>query len=172
MKRTTLKRNTKPIRRNSPLKRTINALKRSRVKIKPRKKHPGDNPLYLDWLRTWPCFVCLGDYCRHSDPNYTPAFEDIVSDLTRRTRAVRLYDNFGCGITEAAHVGLKGTGQRCPDREAMPLGRAHHRHPTDGGRPDSHHAGTKTFWAKHGLDRSEVFELLHRLYTAETGNLV
>ena len=164
MKRTALKRNTKPIRRNSPLKRTINALKRSPVKRKPTKRRPEDvNEEYKTWLRdTWPCFVCLGERFPEWRNYCSPEERFLFIEPSEIT----------CGPTEAAHVGVKGTGQRCPDREAMPLGRGHHHHPTDGGRPDSHHAGTKTFWAKHGLDRSEVFELLHRLYTAETGNLV
>ena len=65
MKRTALKHNTKPIRRNSPLKRTINALKRSRLKRKPTKRRPEDvNEAFLAWLReTWPCYVCFVRYC-------------------------------------------------------------------------------------------------------------
>jgi hypothetical protein len=162
IRHTPLKRNTKPIRRNSPLKRSIHALKRSRVKRKPRKKQPGDNPEYLAWLRTWPCFVCFKKHC------YSHGFN--FEEMAERYRGLFVGNiRPNCGPTEAAHVGVKGTGQRCPDREAMPLGRGHHRDPLDGGRPDSHHAGTKTFWKKHGLDRNEVLELLHRLYRDETG---
>jgi hypothetical protein len=79
---------------------------------------------------------------------------------------------YHCGVTEAAHVGPKGTGQRCPDNEAIPLGRNHHQHPMNGGLPDSHHAGTKTFWAKHDIERPELFKVLRALYVAETGREV
>ena len=172
MKRTALERNTKPIRRNSPLKRSANALKRSRVKSKPTKRRPEDvNEGFLNWLRdTWPYFVCFKEHWGPLCGCLGQVFEDVCAEPDTRYDFILQFTE--CGPTEAAHVGVKGTGKRCPDREAMPLGRGHHRDPLDGGRPDSHHAGTKTFWTKHGLDRNEVFTLLHRLYTEETGKEV
>ena len=188
MKRTPLKRNTKPIRRNSPLKHSINEkrelmpgrrrtreemqsdfnawvaknrrIREKHLKRKPTKRRPEDvNEDFLNWLRdTWPCFVCLKR--RMGNP----------LDLFPWERAAQMEAiALTCGPTEAAHVGRKGTAQRCADKWAMPLGRRHHRHPTDGGGPDSHHAGTRVFWEKHDLIPKEVFELLHRLYREETG---
>src|SRR6267154_5182190 len=59
--------------------------------------------------------------------------------------------------TEACHVGVRGRGQKCPDREAIPLCAFHHRHATTpGGGPWSHHSLGKKFWVTHGLDREEV----------------
>jgi hypothetical protein len=57
-----VKRNTKPIRRNSPLKRSIKALKRVPLWGKPRKKTGLENEEYRNWLKTWPCFVCFREH--------------------------------------------------------------------------------------------------------------
>ena len=67
----------------------------------------------------------------------------------------------GCrrGI-EAAHVGLRGMGQKCDGREVIPLcALGHHR---EG--PESHHRLGKRFWERHGLDRYEVIGRYRRLY--------
>jgi len=177
MKRSPLKHSTKLIRRNSPLKRAIHPKATSfpeslervdwkgvmALKRKPTKRRPENvNEDFLKWLRdTWPCFVCLKR--RMGNP----------LDLFPWERAAQMEAiALTCGPTEAAHVGRKGTAQRCADKWAMPLGRRHHRHPTDGGGPDSHHAGTRVFWEKHDLIPKEVFELLHRLYREETGREV
>jgi len=135
-------------------------LKRTPLKRKPRKKQPGDNPAYLAWLRTWPCYVCLKKWCER----FGADFLGIASDPTRRAMTCGLDFNFACGPTEAAYVGPRGTGQKCPDREAMPLGKAHHLHPTAGGGPESHHALGKKFWEHHHLDRETLITELNELY--------
>ena len=168
MNRTAPKRNTKPIRRNSPLKRSIKALKRVPLWGKPRKKTGFENEEYLNWLRTWPCFVCLKQFY-----GYGQDFETLVIHPIARSMVAEAYpSSFQCGPTQAAHVGPHGMGQRCPDSEAMPLGQKHHLHLTAGGGPESHHTLTGEFWEFHGLNRDEVFELLHRLYREETGLLI
>jgi hypothetical protein len=169
IRHTPLKHRAAPIRRNSPLKRAIRAKKSSfpeslervdwkgvmALRRKPRKKQPGDNPEYLDWLRTWPCFVCLKRWHGSLQADCRAWYQELFAPI--------------CGPTQAAHVGPHGMGQRCPDSEAMPLGQKHHLHLTAGGGPESHHTlGTK-FWDFHNLNRDEVFELLHRLYREETG---
>jgi len=66
--------------------------------------------------------------------------------------------------TEAAHVGERGLGQKCSDRETIPLCAAHHRTG-----PESHHVLGKKFWQHHGLDRDEIVAELNRLYEKENG---
>lgn len=70
-----------------------------------------------------------------------------------------------CGKTEVAHVGIRGLGQKCKDRDAMPLGSGHHRT----GKDAAHVLGKK-FWGYHGIDREEALEMLRRIYKEETGN--
>jgi len=60
----------------------------------------------------------------------------------------------------AAHVGLRGLGQKCSGWEVIPLCRAHH----DRGMPTSHHELGKRFWGFHGLERYEVIRKFQRLY--------
>jgi hypothetical protein len=113
---TTLKRSTKPIKRTR-LKRSTKPIKRSPLKRKPTKKHGGENEDYLDWLRTCPCFVCLKRFCEQRDW----PFDVIASEPMERALVQALDLQHRCGPTEAAHVGIRGLLQRCPDREAMPL---------------------------------------------------
>lgn len=65
-------------------------------------------------------------------------------------------------VSEAAHVGLRGLGSKCSDREAIPLCAEHHRIG-----PDSHHALGRYFWAHYGLDRDAIIKELNRLYDIE-----
>ena len=136
-------------------------IKRTPLKRKPRKprKEGMDDPEYLAWLRTWPCWICLR---KHLAAEGFPFFRAI--DLRyRRDMAVAGVANI-CGPTEAAHVGVRGLGRRCSDREAMPLGHNHHQHS-----PESHHVLGKNFWKHHGLDRDTVLAILHDIYAKETG---
>jgi hypothetical protein len=64
--------------------------------------------------------------------------------------------------TEAAHVGVRGLGQKSSDRSAIPLCAEHHRL----GR-DSHHRLGKRFWEHHGLDRDALIAELNRRYEEE-----
>ena len=114
-----------------------------------RRKKLGDDPQYLVFIRTLPCVVCAG----------RAVFERILEETASEYEVHRIQQRQKSS-TEAAHVGDRGLGQKCSDREAMPLcGREHHR---EG--PDSHHQAGKEFWNKHGLGREEVLALLWRAY--------
>lgn len=102
------------------------------------KPRAGADPQYLDWIRQQPC-VC------------PPA-----ADPYKFTRA----DN----VIEAAHVGVRGLGQKCPDAEAIPLCAWHHRTG-----PLSHHVLGKNFWGRHGIDRDATIAQLRMRYVEETG---
>lgn len=188
------------ISRSTPLKRSTTPIKRSQLKRKPTKKRGDENPGYLEWLRTWPCFVCFKRAVaqRQLNPYWTVAevpsgFRDYVAGLWRIpfagwcwTMSLGTFRDYVAeqwrippgvsgrclGKTHAAHVGPHGMRQKCPDAEAIPLGQEHHLHATAGGGPESHHTLGFKFWEFHGLDRDEVLELLHRLYREDTGKEV
>lgn len=80
-----------------------------------------DAPEYLNWVRTLPCVICA---------------------LLRRPQF---------GRTEAAHVGMRGLGQKCSDWEAIPLCACHHRTGEY-----AHHRIGKRFWLFWDLNRLEV----------------
>ncbi len=148
------------IRRRVPIKRSVLPIRaRSRTK----KKQPKDLN-FRAWIRAWPCFVCFKDHCEKFKLPFWRLCHLPEAREMFRERSLEI-----CGETQAAHVGSKGMSQMCPDREMMPLGERHHLHPTMGGFPDSHHAGTKTFWKKHGLTRLRSLEFLRHLYVTETG---
>jgi len=65
-------------------------------------------------------------------------------------------------ITEAAHVGARGLGQRCSDREAIALCQKHHRT----GKHSQHTLG-KNFWSHHGLDKDAIVADLNRRFERE-----
>lgn len=62
-------------------------------------------------------------------------------------------------VIEASHVGIRGLGQKCSDRESLPLCAAHH---TWG--VLSHHRLGKSFWRVHRLNRAALIVELNRLY--------
>jgi hypothetical protein len=71
---------------------------------------------------------------------------------------------FKAGPIEAAHVGRRGIGQKCSDREVLPLcARLHHQVGVK-----SHHALGKRFWVVHGLNRAVLIAELNRLYELES----
>lgn len=146
------------IRRRTPI-------RRASVRIQPKPLRKPVNLAYRAWLRLWPCFLCFKRHCEMNDIPFWQAAE--IPEA--RELFYREFSLAFCGITQACHVGSKGTGQLCPEREIMPLGFRHHMHPTAGGFKDSHHAGTRTFWTKHDLSRPHVLEFLRHLYVAETG---
>jgi hypothetical protein len=61
---------------------------------------------------------------------------------------------------EAAHVGLRGLGQKCDGWEVLPLCKTHHAR----GLPASHHTLGKKFWSFHNLDRYPAIRKYWRLY--------
>lgn len=152
------------IQRRSPIRRNVVPINRC-----PRKRNPGmDNPEFRAWLKDWPCWVCYEKHCRTH--NLNPV--EFRAHVEARQYFYEHCSRWECGVTEVAHVGARGLGQKCPDRESIPLGTKHHEHATAGGGPESHHALGKGFWRFHGVDRGEVLAELHRLYEAETGNSI
>lgn len=63
---------------------------------------------------------------------------------------------------DAAHVGPRGLGQKCSDREALPLCRRHH---VDG--EHSHHVLGRGFWSFWKLDRFRLIADFNRAYDGE-----
>lgn len=63
---------------------------------------------------------------------------------------------------EAAHVGARGLGQKCSDREALPLCSWHH---VQG--PESHHVLGKNFFEHFGLDRQALISKYNQRYEHE-----
>ncbi len=60
---------------------------------------------------------------------------------------------------EAHHAGDHGMGQKCPDREAIPLCVAHH---TEG--PHAIHVLGKKFWEFHRIDKADLIKRLNETY--------
>ena len=153
------------IKRTKYLKRS--PIKRTALKRKPRKKRAGDDPDFKAWLAQWPCFICLLLDCTNAGSGAT-VFNAIVGSPEMRRLASRRLSRVS-GETQVAHIGLRGIGQKCPDRQAMPLCAIHHLHQTAGGGPDSHHTIGRAFWSRHGIDRDNVIAILNELYRKETG---
>jgi len=63
------------------------------------------------------------------------------------------------GVTEAAHVGDRGMGQKSKDEEAIPLCAGHHRTG-----PDSQHVLGKRFWAHHSLNRADLIAVMQGIF--------
>lgn len=103
-------------------------------KYKAPRHDPRRDPAYLQWVRTLPCIVCF---------------------------AWKLPTNRQSGPVEAAHVGERGIGQKCPDTEALPLCVQHHRTGKH-----AHHVLGKRFWSFWKLDRHEMIAGFNREYEA------
>lgn len=132
-------------------------MKRSPIRRHPPKPRADANPEYLEWLRSWPCYVCFSRWCK---ANHLP-----IAGVLPAARAVTVnWSLKQCGPTEAAHSGVRGLGQKCPDAEAIPLGRKHHQ---EG--PEAQHRVGLGWFDLVDLNRNEVFETLHALYRRETG---
>jgi hypothetical protein len=105
---------------------------RQRSLIPRRTRRKIDKP-YLDFIRSLCCVVCQIRQC--------------IEWSSR---------------TEAAHVGVRGLGQKCSDRETIPLCPAHHRLDRD-----SCHRLGKRFWQHHGLDREALIAAFNQRYERE-----
>jgi len=105
---------------------------------------------YMGWIRDLPCIVCVierGLFLeRFRHRNLLPVPPACFD--TRRT--------------EAAHVGQRGIGQKCSDRETIPLCREHHRE----GKDSVHRLG-KNFWQHHEIDRYALIRELQARYEKE-----
>jgi hypothetical protein len=111
----------------------------------------GKDPARLDWIRGLPCVACVGmeSFLRFLAGTHT--WGD-VAKIHNRQRS----------MCEAAHIGVRGLSEKCPDNEAIPLcGFEHHRE----GKESVHKMG-KAFWAHHGLDRGKLIAALNRSYDA------
>lgn len=97
------------------------------------------DPQYLAWLRLQPCAVCL-------KRGGTPQDALLIQGSP----------------TEAAHVGERGLGQKCPDREAIPLCGEHHRTG-----PLAHHVLGKQFFFMHSLYKTTLIQQYNTQYTVE-----
>ncbi len=108
------------------------------------KNRTGKDALYLAWLHTLPCVICESLRLAMVEAG----FHDAVSPQF--------------GRTEAAHVGARGLSQKCPDREAIPLCRNHHREGAV-----SIHKLQRLFWGYWELDRDVLIETLNAKYEEE-----
>ncbi len=105
------------------------------------------DPAFLAFIATFGCIVChLGVFVRNLDGAF------VNGDVSQQVSP-----------TEAAHVGLRGLGQKCSDREALPLcAQEHHRTG-----PESAHVLGKRFWIIHNLDRGALISEANALYEKE-----
>ncbi len=117
------------------------------------RRKAGRDTSYLEWIRDLPCVMCLAS----AEAVRATNLELLSAGWLGQSRVQR-------SRTEAAHVGDRGLSQKCPDREAVPLCREHHRE----GKYSAHKLGKK-FWMHWGLDRDTLIETLHRKYAAHTG---
>lgn len=109
------------------------------------RKGLGKDKAYLAWLHTLPCVICEGLRLLLLDAGFSSESELLQSSKT-----------------EAAHVGVRGFSQKCPDREAIPLCANHHRE----GSASAHRLG-KSFWTYYRLDCPTLIETLNAKYEAE-----
>ena len=87
-----------------------------------KKKRLGDDPEYRAWIRTQQCLACYANQLTQTCP------------------------------TECAHVGQRGLGQKCSDRETIPLcSVVHHRLGKT-----SHHVLGKNFFKYHFGQQGEA----------------
>ena len=86
-----------------------------------KKKRLGDDPERRAWIRQQQCLVCYANRLTQTTP------------------------------TECAHVGERGLGQKCSDRETVPLCVIHHRIGKD-----AHHKIGRSFWKYHFGQQGEA----------------
>lgn len=109
---------------------------RNTIKREAKGLPPLKDPARLEWIRQQPCLIST-----------------ILGEKQE-------------GPTEAAHVGDRGLGRKCPDSQTIPLSRKYH---TQG--PLSHHRLGKSFWAVWRLDREETIRRFQKLYAAHVRKL-
>lgn len=114
-----------------------------------RRKNRKTDEKYKAWIRSLACAVCAIPRGRiWSGPFGNPVKTPFTLEQTTRT--------------EAAHVGPRGLGQKCSDRQTLPLCAQHHRTGKD-----SHHTLQKHFWSHHNLDRDALIAELNTKYEQE-----
>lgn len=95
----------------------------------------------------------------YKKPNLDPA-----RDLSY-LRWIRTLPCAVCDLTrwiEAAHIGERGLGRKCPDRQTIPLCPFHHRTG-----PTSHHALGRRFWMRWNIDRYELIRTYNAKFEKE-----
>lgn len=98
------------------------------------------------------------------DPKYLAFVREFVCVACSRGSVHQPYNLAPWPRTEAAHVGDRGLGQKCSDRETITLCAVHHRTGLE-----SHHVLGKSFWKHHGLDKAAIVAELNRIYEQERG---
>ena len=80
---------------------------------------------------------------------------------------IRSLPCFLCGTrfrVEAAHVGPRAFGQKCPDREVLPICRWDHRIG-----PHSHHKLGRKFWMFWKLDKEQLIQKFNEQFEGFVG---
>lgn len=102
------------------------------------RQDPKQDSDYRTWLRTLPCIVCT-------------AWKFNIKGYA--------------GFIECAHFGSRGLGQKCSDREALPLCVWHHRTG-----PKAVHVLGRNFWMHWKLDRYELIAEHNRKFERREEN--
>lgn len=82
----------------------------------------------------------------------------------RKQRCIVGYQVGPRPLSDVAHVGIRGLGQKSDHRQVLPICRRHHTQD-----PDAHHRLGKKFWAYHRLDRDALVAAHRARYKQETG---
>ena len=109
------------------------------------RKKLGKDPAYLAWLHTLPCCVCESMRQTLAEAGFPE------SSIPQQSSP-----------TEAAHCGPRGMSQKCPDREALPICREHHREGQF-----CQHAMGRFFFQHFDLDRDALLAMFQARYDAE-----
>ncbi len=125
---------------------------RKRIKQRRTKPRKGvlKDPKYLAFIAQQPCFICS---------------TTLERDRKRKTPAFCLYPElwmYQVGRTEVAHVGDRGLGQKCSDRETLPICERHHRTG-----PLALHKLGKKFWTHFGIDKAAQLSYYQSLYESQ-----
>lgn len=132
------------IPRSSPLRRTA-------IKRRAPRKRAGEDLKYQAFIRSLPCFIC-----------YWPLYvAGIIYECIDAGMVFHVMDpSTQKSMTEFAHLGERGLGQKCLDSEGGPLCAEHHRE----GPESSHGPLGKNFFEYHGVDKEALFRSLNEAY--------
>lgn len=150
LKRSALKRKT-PMKRSSlnsrytPItsKRAIPRARAEKEAWTSGGRTPGIDPKYRAWIRLLPCIICLKNWL------FSESAEAIVE-------AAMMGQN---EVSECAHIGSRGLGQKCSDRQSCALCPDHHRTGAE-----ARHVLGRNFWTFHKMDRDAVIRRLQELH--------
>lgn len=114
---------------------------------------PARDRKYLAWIRTLPCVVCYLDYWL--DVILEPSDEEAWATLMFFP-TTQWGSTWQKSPTEAAHMGIRGLGQKCSDYSTLPL--CAHEHHREG--PESAHKLGKQFCGHHGFNQDALIAAL------------